>query len=535
MEVSLMKAAGAIAAIAAVAAVVVAPAHADTFTVANLDDMGSGSLRQAVLDANATPGADTIVFGVSGTITLTSGELLVTDSLTIDGPGAASLTISGNNASRVLTVGSSSVALTVEGLTVANGAAGGGDGGGIHSYDGTLTVANSIFSGNSAEYGGAINNFGGTVAVANTIFSGNSASSSGGGINSYGAATVSNSVFTGNSAARGSGGGIAGGPLTVTDSTFTGNSVPGGNGGGVANGGVATVTNSTFSGNSAEAGGGISNGGSLALTNSTLAGNAAGFFGGGAIWNSGTLTATNSTLSGNSAGDLGGGGILNWPSGADTPHLRNTIVANNSDGNCSGTMIDEGGNLQYPGTDCGGSITSADPLLDPAGLQDNGGPTKTIALQPASPAIDTAVLATCPPTDQRGVSRPQGAGCDVGAFELNALTVAIDIKPGGFPNSINVSKKGTIPVAVLGTPTFDPADVDPGTVCFGDAEEPDQRDCSIASMPVMEDVNGDGILDLVLRFETPETGIDLGDTQACLTGQTFGGVSIEGCDSVKVK
>jgi hypothetical protein len=63
-------------------------------------------------------------------------------------------------------------------------------------------------------------------------------------------------------------------------------------------------------------------------------------------------------------------------------------------------------------------IPSADPRLDPAGLQDNGGPTKTIALQLGSPAIDAAVAANCPATDQRGIARPQGPGCDIGAFEL---------------------------------------------------------------------------------------------------------------------
>src|SRR5262245_8509355 len=73
-------------------------ATAATFTVANLADSGPGSLRQAVLDANASPGADDVVFapGVAGTITLTSGEILITDSLFIHGPGAGALTVSGN-------------------------------------------------------------------------------------------------------------------------------------------------------------------------------------------------------------------------------------------------------------------------------------------------------------------------------------------------------------------------------------------------------------------------------------------------------
>jgi hypothetical protein len=115
------------------------------------------------------------------------------------------------------------------------------------------------------------------------------------------------------------------------------------------------------------------------------------------------------------------------------------------------------------------------------------------------------------------------------------IDVTIDIKPGDFPNSINTSKKGVIPVAVLGTPTFNPAAVDLSTVCFGDAENPGERACEVAPGTVFEDVNGDLILDLVLHFRTQETGIDPGDTQACLTGKLSDGTSIEGCDSVKAK
>ena len=84
--------------------------------------------------------------------------------------------------------------------------------------------------------------------------------------------------------------------------------------------------------------------------------------------------------------------------------------------NCTnnGSLIDGGGNLSWPDTTCPG--LNADPLLGP--LQDNGGPTQTHALLAGSPAIDAALLANCPATDQRGVSRPQGPGCDIGAFEL---------------------------------------------------------------------------------------------------------------------
>jgi hypothetical protein len=412
-------------------------AYAATFTVTNTNDSGAGSLRQAISDANAAAGPDTITFSVTGTITLTSGQLGITDDLTIDGPGAANLAISGNNASGVLEVSGGS--LDLMDVTVVNGSA--FRGGGIVSGGGTtLTVTNSTFSGNSASFqGGGIFN-GGTLAIANSTFYGNSAGSEGGGIFNGGTLTVTNSTFSGNSAD--SGGGMSnGGTLTLTNSTFSGNSAR--SGGGMASDvGTLTVTDSTFSGNSAAVGGGIRiDGGTLTVTNSTFSGNSAsGAFGfGGGIFNIGTLTVTNSTFSANSAGRSGGGianragGIVNFrnstfsgnsavTSGGGIDNLdgvltlENTIAANSpSGGNCSGAILDGGGNLQHPGTDCGLTIASDDPLLGP--LQNNGGPTDTMALQPGSPAIDAAVAANCPPTDQRGVSRPQGAGCDIGAYE----------------------------------------------------------------------------------------------------------------------
>ena len=182
-----------------------------------------------------------------------------------------------------------------------------------------------------------------------------------------------------------------------------------------------------------------------------------------------------------------------------------------------------------------GDLNSTNLLLDP--LANNGGSTMTHALLPGSPAIDAVPLASCTvSTDQRGESRPQGAACDIGAFELvQVLTVAIDIKPGTFPNPLSLKSKGPIPVAILSTATFDATTVNPSTVCFGDADTPAERDCTEAhSTGHIQDVDGDGDLDLLLHYETQQTGIDPGDTQACLTGQTFGGIPIQGCDSVKI-
>jgi hypothetical protein len=120
-------------------------------------------------------------------------------------------------------------------------------------------------------------------------------------------------------------------------------------------------------------------------------------------------------------------------------------------------------------------------------------------------------------------------------FTPGRLTVALDIKPGSYPNSVSLSKKGVIPVAVLGQPSFDATSVNPASACFGDAESPAERDCTVAPGSVVEDVNGDGIPDLVLHFDTLQTGIDAGDTQACLSALLVDGTPVSGCDSIRVK
>jgi CSLREA domain-containing protein len=189
-------------------------------------------------------------------------------------------------------------------------------------------------------------------------------------------------------------------------------------GGGISNGGTLTIDSSTVSGNSAGAfgpGGGIFNGGTMTVNNSTVSGNGAGD--GGGILNFGTATLTSSTVSGNTAPSTGGG-ISNFTGASAT--LKNTIVANSpSGGDCSGIITSDGHNLDSDGT-CGltgtGDLSNTNPLLGP--LADNGGPTQTHALLGGSPAID-AGSPDCPPpaTDQRGVARPQGAACDMGAYE----------------------------------------------------------------------------------------------------------------------
>ena len=181
-------------------------------------------------------------------------------------------------------------------------------------------------------------------------------------------------------------------------------------------------------------GGGVFNeGGTVEVTGSTFSGNFAGDSGGG-ISNSGTLSVTDTTFSGGES--VIGDGIYNE---GGTATLRSTIVANNAGGNCGGSLTDGGYNIDDDGT-CGfttatGSLPDTDPLLDPEGLQDNGGPTETIALQSDSPAVDLVGQEACPPpaTDQRGVERPQGEACDSGAYELvQGPQTKADCKKGGY-------------------------------------------------------------------------------------------------------
>ena len=217
------------------------------------------------------------------------------------------------------------------------------------------------------------------------------------------------------------------GAATVTISGVTirnGNAGDGGFGGGIENGGILTLSNVTIHGNTAGFGGGIENGGTVTLSNVTISDNTADE--GGGIDNFfGTSTLSNVTIHGNTAGF--GGGVAN----SDTLTLQNTIVATQlagpDCGNSGGTITSNGFNLDSDNT-CQLTQPSdkpnvSNPLLGP--LADNGGPTFTHALLPGSPAID-AVTSGCPPpaTDERGVARPQGAACDIGAYEVASGSVA---------------------------------------------------------------------------------------------------------------
>jgi predicted outer membrane repeat protein len=271
-----------------------------TVKVTNNLDRGKGSLRDAITKAHSS---DTIVFdrGLDGqTITLTSGELVINKSLTIQGPGAGQLAVSGGNASRVFEVDGAHAPQTnvsLSGLTIADGNGQGstdpGYGGAIENYGSwaTLTLAACTLSGNSANTGGgAIENHYGTLTVSSSTLSGNSAPVVGGAIyNDSGTLAVSNSTFSGNSATSGG---------AIYDDS-----------------GTLTVSSSSLSGNSAAFGGAIYEVGTLTLSNSTLSGNFATSLGGAVDMSGGSLIVSNSTLSDNSVRQGGHGSAIYMGSG----------------------------------------------------------------------------------------------------------------------------------------------------------------------------------------------------------------------------
>ncbi len=249
----------------------------------------------------------------------------------------------------------------------------------------------------------------------------------GGGINNSGSnyLTLSNSILIGNTAEL-MGGGIynLGGTITISNTTISGNSVghigwsSGGGGGGIFNeGGSVYFNNSTLSESYILGfffGSGILNRGYFEANNSTISGNL-----GETIYNSGAMAFYNSTIS-----DNRGEGIQNT---VGNVILKNTIIANNGSGfssDCSGVITSQGYNLigrnsctftVAVGDNIGTNANPINPHLTL--LQDNGGPTFTHALMAGSPAINAGDPATCPAIDQRGVARPVGARCDIGAYE----------------------------------------------------------------------------------------------------------------------
>jgi hypothetical protein len=455
-------------------------AHAATLTVTNTNDSGPGSLRQTLAIAND---GDTITFAVSGSIMLTTGELLVDKSISISGSGAGNLAVDGNAMSRVFHIGAGTT-VTISGLTIRNGMVTGnfpaGSGGGIYTFQATLTLNDCAISGNSAPYGGGVTNDafsdekGGSWAVltiSNSTLSGNSAGYDGGGVfNTSGrwtgaVLTINNSSFSGNSAGYYGGGidnngyEVIGASVTLNNSMLTGNSSA--YGGGIYNSadaggyGSLQVNNSTLTSNSATYGGGgvfnvsySSAEAVLQISNSTISNGSAQT--GGGIDNEGDDGGTaayisNSTFNGNLASGSGGDSVFNSAQGfgGAVVHLNDAILQGGAAGgnilNQGGAVISDGYNLSNDS--CGGFLTgpgdqtNIEPMLGP--LQDNGGPTLTHALLPGSPAIDAGNPSFTPPPsyDQRGpgFDRVVNGRIDIGSFEVQGSTPTPTPRPTARP------------------------------------------------------------------------------------------------------
>ncbi|TAL06277.1 MAG: hypothetical protein EPO07_02105 [Verrucomicrobia bacterium] len=366
-------------------------------TVTTTADSGAGSLRSAI--ASAVPG-ETIDFAVTGTIALTSGELLIDKNLTITGPGANNLsiqrsTLAGTPDFRVFNIQSGIV--NISGLTASNGRA--PFGAGINN-EATSTVRDCVVSANAAtDGGGGIANLS-TLVLSNCVLAGNSiaggvADGTGGGVFNNGTLTSlhcrfsSNSVVGATSAAI-KGGGICnggGGTLTISDSVLDHNAAIGstaaaGSGGGIYNQGTATIDTTTVDSNRAEGssgtnappipgfGGGIANNfGTVTMVRSTVSRNSAtsavtGGFGGGIGNGLGTVTMTNSTVSGNIAG-----GIYN--SAGSLTLDQNTITANLGRGSLvldGGGLANDAGVVEIRNTILAGNMATTDLINAGSGL-----------------------------------------------------------------------------------------------------------------------------------------------------------------------
>jgi hypothetical protein len=416
----------------------------------NTSDGGSKATGSGY-DDGAGGGA---IYGEEGTITITgstftsnSAEGGATDSATTGyaygGYGGAIYTEDGTTLLTTSTLSSNSA--TGAGTTDAGAHYGeGGYGGGLYTEDGNAVVSSSALSSNTAGAGadGSGTNYG-EAGVGGGIFAG------------YGSLTFSDDTVNGNIAARdtsgkgegGSGGGLytKDGEATIIGSAFSSNSATGGDGGGVFAAYEPISLNQSTIGpdNTAEYGGGLDHAaGPAAITNSTIAENTAAYEGGG-IYNEGAANLANVSLVANKVEHVEGGGNLYLDE--DTMTLHDSLIAAGgaptSGGNCafdtgSGFLESQGYNAESA-NECklGGTGDLIKATLDLGPLQSNGGPTPTIALGSGSQAIDAGDPAGCtdaegnPLTvDQRGVSRPQGSRCDIGAFE-------VEVPPAPAPKS----------------------------------------------------------------------------------------------------
>ncbi|HLM86566.1 MAG TPA: choice-of-anchor Q domain-containing protein [Solirubrobacteraceae bacterium] len=413
-----------------------ASASAATYTVGTVKDVlgtcaspssGKCSLRQLIEYEDHLPTTpeptDTLVVP-AGTYSLANGELLVTQSLTIAGAGARSAHIKQASVQRPVfdvhapTEGAAPT-VTISGLEISGGEAGPGNGffGGDVYSSGKLALEEDWITEGTASSGGGVSNDGGTLALVRSLVSGNHASTGGGdsgGIQNHGTAECFDGCFPGKKAT-----------LEVEDSTVANND--------------ARLGAGIFSWSE----GGVEDGNEVRVLDSTI--------------------AENSTHSESSGGALGPGAGLLIADG--TAEVAGSIVAFNSEitetfseSNCategSGRIVSAGYNLTN-GEDCGfrsaGDLQNTFPSFGSSEPQNNGGATNTLALEPTSAGVDAIPTSRpfCGGLDQRGISRPQGAGCDMGAVELVPFTIE-PTEGAHFSHKLTTAR-----CSIFGTPTIE--------------------------------------------------------------------------------
>jgi len=491
---------------------------ANVITVTNENDSGPGSLRQALADAQD---GDTINFDPSvNVVTLTSTELVITKSITIDA-SPRMVQVQANEIRIFHVMPGYTVQITSLSLTA--GCCGVNPGGAVFNDQSSLTIASCIISGNQIfNQGGGIYNTG-TLTLLDSSVSNNQAlsGSSGGGISNTGSMTIINGNVQSNFCNFGGGGIWNEGMMTITGTTISNNEAnaghSGGRGGGIANVGTLTIQDSVISNNSADpnlsdgSGGGIDNRKALEIVRSSIIGNRATFTGGG-IAGGGTITdslisnnrtlltpatggglsgdgfiITNCTIDGNqSVGD--GGGIAGGGNIAHTTFSNNSASSNGGAiyltstlelgttilkaGASGANIFNNGGNFITHGynicSDDGGGYLNGpgdqintDPMLGP--LQDNGGPTFTHELLKGSPAIDAGDPNFTPPPyyDQRGPTywRVRNGRIDVGSFEVQTGASTATPTPTASPTPTPTPTATFTPTATTtatATATFTP-------------------------------------------------------------------------------
>jgi predicted outer membrane repeat protein len=395
----------------------------------------------------ALAGGGTVTFncGAAPVTIVVIGSKIISTSTTIDGGGL--VTLSGGGLYPIINSGGT-IALTLQNLTLTGGQSTGNNGSALATSPGvTLTMTNVTVNGNGAV--GAGDNAVSILGPA-TIQSSNFYSNEGGAIAISGSSvSISDTTFSNNHSALFDGAAILliSGTLSVTGSTFSYNTASGAFGGGaIFSQGAATIVNSTFYGNghSSHQGGAITSSGAGAQ-----------------------LTLANVTISGNVA--VGGGGGVSVVSGAAL--AINTIFDGNT-GNCAGTFASAYASTYNLSSDATctyspglNNLANTGAMLGP--LANNGGPTPTMALLPGSPAIDAGnpsalALDACAPIDQRGITRPQGARCDIGAYEYApfGLVGVVSRKTHGSAGAFDLPIDTTQPIG--GAVTVEPRAIGTG-------------------------------------------------------------------------